>query len=320
LHSFNRRTFIGLLGGAYCGAPMHALAQQSAPPVKLPRIGVFIGTVPTLNAAFNGELTKLGYVDGKNITIETAKTADELARMNIELIVAASLPVALAVRQANPAMPMVIATVPGMVGNGFAASLDHPGGNVTGMDELPPGVTAKRLSLLRMAAPSVTRIGLLSTTPGTGGHEIQLADAQQTAATLGVTVKPYRVTSLEQLQPALAAMRYDQMNGLATFQGALALLNRKMIIDFAAENRLPAVYQATLFAESGGLMAWAPDLEEQFRIAARNVDKILKGTKPGDIPIQYPARYYLTINARTGQNLGLTLPEALIAQADRIVS
>jgi putative ABC transport system substrate-binding protein len=298
---------------------LRALAQQTTP-VKLPRIGFLSTPEPTLNAAFTDELTKLGYVDGKNIIIETRTNAAELARMDIELIVVAALQSALLARQANPSMPMVIGTVPGMVSNGFAGSLEHPGGNVTGMDELPPGVTAKRLNLLKMAAPNVTRIGLLSTTPGTGGHETQLADAQQTAAALGITVKPYRVSSLDQLQPALAAMRDDRMNGLATFQGALALLNRKMIIAFAAENRLPAVYQATLFAETGGLMAWAPDLEEQFRVAARNVDKILKGAKPGDIPIEYPARYFLTINAGTARKLGLTLAPALIAQADRVLS
>jgi ABC-type uncharacterized transport system substrate-binding protein len=132
-------------------------------------------------------------------------------------------------------------------------------------------------------------------------------------------VKVYRVISFNELEPALAAMIDDRMNGLATFQGALAFVNRKLIVDFAAEHRLPAVYQATAFAESGGLMAWAPDLKEQFRVAARNVDKILKGTKAGDIPIQYPPRYYLTINTRTAADLGLTVPETLIAEADQVL-
>jgi putative ABC transport system substrate-binding protein len=319
LYIWNRRSFISLISGACCAVPQRTLAQPSTP-IKPPRIGYLATTEPTLNAAFTDELTKLGYIDGRNIIIETHSTATELAHMDLELVVVPALPSALLVRQTNPLIPMVIGTAPGMVSNGFAESLEHPGGNVTGMDELPPGVTARRLNLLRTAAPIVTRIGLLSTTPGTGGHETQLADAQQTAVSLGITVKPYRVTSLDQLQSALVAMRDDQMNGLATFQGALALLNRKIIIAFAAENRLPAVYQATLFAEAGGLMAWAPDLEEQFRVAARNVDKILKGAKPGDIPIQYPARYYLTINAGTAKKLGMTLPPALLAQADRVLS
>ena len=308
---------------------MRGLAQQ-ANPTRLPRIGLLPGSEPSLTAAFKDELARLGYFDGDNIILETRisrpNTSDliyqaaELAHLDLELIVAAALPVALEVRTNNSNVPMVIATCPGMISNGFATSLEHPGGNVTGMDELPPGVTAKRLMLLKTAAPGVTRVGLLSTTPGHGGHEAQLADAQQAAPALGVIVNPYRVSSRNELMPALTAMLHDHVDGLATFQGALALFNRKMIIDFAAEHRLPAIYQATLFAESGGLMTWAPDLEEQFRVAARNVDKILRGAKPGDIPIQYPARYYLTINIRAAQKIGLTLPAELIGHADRIIS
>jgi putative ABC transport system substrate-binding protein len=317
--------FLASLGYAF---PLQAVAQQVRP-TGLRRIGFLPGGDPSLIAAFKDELGRLGYVDGENIILETRiprpNSSDlvtqvaELVHMDLELIAVVSLPAALLVREANPAMPMVVATCPGMVSNGFAQSLEHPGGNVTGMDELPPGVTAKRLHLLKTAAPSVTRVALLSTTPGHGGHAAQLADAEQVAGALGMGVKVYRVISFNELEPALAAMIDDRMNGLATFQGALAFVNRKLIVDFAAEHRLPAVYQATAFAESGGLMAWAPDLKEQFRVAARNVDKILKGTKAGDIPIQYPPRYYLTINTHTAADLGLTFPETLIAEADQVL-
>ena len=238
--------------------------------------------------------------------------------MDLELIVAVALLVALEVRKANPAMPMVIATCPGMISNGFATSLGHPGGNVTGIDELPPGVTAKRLTLLKTAAPHVSRIALLSTTPGRGGHEAQVADAEQAAAALGVSVKTYRVTSFSELEPALAAMVDDRMNGLVNFQGGLSVVNRKLIVDFAANHGLPAIYQATVFADAGGLLAWAPDFDEQLRMAARYVDQILKGAKSGDLPIQYPPRYYLTVNRAAAKNLGLALPPALLAQADRV--
>lgn len=319
---------MGLLASLGCAVPLQALAQQASP-ARLRRIGFLPGGDPSLSAAFKDELGRLGYVDGQNIILETRiprpNSSDlvtqvaELAGMDLELIAVVSLPAALLVREANPAMPMVVATGPGMVSNGFAQSLEHPGGNVTGMDELPPGVTAKRLHLLKTAAPSVTRVALLSTTPGHGGHEVQLADAEEAAATLGVRVKAYRVTSFNELEPALAAIRDDRMNGLATFQGALAFLNRKLIVDFAAEHRLPAVYQATAFAEAGGLMAWAPDLKEQFRVAAQNVVKILRGTKAGDIPIQYPHRYYLTINTRTAADLGFTFRGTLIEQADKVL-
>ncbi len=216
-------------------------------------------------------------------------------------------------------MPMVIATCPGMVSNGFARSLELPGGQYTGMDELGPGLTAKRLRLLKTAAPGLSRVALLSTTPGRGGHEVQLADAEEAAKSLGLTVAPYRATTLGELETALAALANDGMEGLVNFQGGLSLGNRQFIVDFAARNRLPAIYQSAFFVEAGGLMAWAPNQEEQFREAARYVDRILKGASPGDLPIRYPDRYYLTINKSTAQDLGLVLPPALVAQADHVL-
>lgn len=316
------------LGAAGCALPA-AFARQ-ATPARIRRIGFIIGGEQSLIDAFKSAMSNLGYAEGHNLALELrvsgvgpgnmARDATELARSNLELIVAAALPQALAVREANPTMPMVIATCPGMIANGFAKTLEHPGGNVTGLDELPPGVTAKRLRLLKSAAPNISRIALLSTTPGHGGHEAQLADAEQTAASLGISVKAYRATSLNELEPALAAIVTDGMAGLANFQGGLSLANRQRIVEFAATHHLPAVYQATLFAEVGGLMTWAPNLEDQYRAAAGYVDQILKGAKPGDLPIRYPARYFLTLNATTARSLGLTLRPALLAEADRVIA
>ncbi|HUQ30715.1 MAG TPA: ABC transporter substrate binding protein, partial [Pyrinomonadaceae bacterium] len=189
----------------------------------------------------------------------------------------------------------------------------------TGLDELPPGVTAKRLRLLKAAAPKVSRVALLSTTPGRGGHEAQLADAEQAARSLHLTVKSYRATSLAELEAALAAIVHDGMEGLANFQGGLSLANRQFIVGFAAQNRLPAVYQSEFFVEAGGLMAWAPNQEEQYREAARYVDKILKGAKPGDLPVRYPGRYYLAINKSAAQSMGLVLPPGLVGRADKLL-
>lgn len=294
-------------------------------------IGFVIGAdYPQLVAAFKEELRRLGYVEGESLIVEMRQSQPngsdlpemcaELGRMDLKLVVAAALSIAIEVRKANSAIPMVIATCPGMVSNGFAQTLEHPGGNVTGMDELPPGLTTKRLTLLKTAAPRVSHVALLSTTPGHGGHEMQLADAEQSATALGIKVVPYRATSLGELQNALAAIVSDGMDGLLSFQGGLALTNRQLIVDFAAKRRLPAVYQATLFAEAGGLMAWAPNLPDQFRIAARYVDQILRGANPGDLPIQHPPRYYLTLNAGAAQGLGLVLPPALLDSADRVVA
>lgn len=326
--SYSRRSFVSRLGMFCCALPVMAIAQVR--PNRVRRIGFLSGAVPTLFKAFEDELRKLGYVDGQNLIIErrvsrpntsdTAVQAAELAGMDLELILAAALPQALEIRKHNPAMPMVIATCPGMVSNGFAKTNKRPGGHYTGMDELPPGVTAKRLRLLKTAAPNVSRVALLSTTPGTGGHEAQLADAMKTARSLDLTVKPYRASSLSEIETALAAIVNDGMNGLANFQGGLSLANRQLIVDFAAQHRLPAIYQAMFFVEAGGLMAWAPDQEEQYRQAARYVDRILKGTKPGDLPVHYPSRYYLVINKTAAERINLVLPPALVAKADRVLS
>lgn len=326
--TYSRRSFVSGLGLFCCALPLTAVAQQVRPK-RVRRIGFLIGQAPTLIKAFEDELRKLGYVDGQNLIIEKRISrsnstdlrvqAAELAGMNLELILAAALPQALEVRKNNPAMPMVIATCPGMISNGFAKTLKRPGGLYTGMDELPPGVTAKRLQLLKTAAPSVSRVALLSTTPGSGGHEIQLANAVEAAKSLGVTVKPYRASSLTELETALAAIVSDGMDGLANFQGGLSLSNRELIVDFAAKNRLPAIYQAKFFVEAGGLMAWTPNQEDQYRQAARYVDRILKGAKPGDLPIHYPSRYYLFINKSAAQRISLVLPPKLVAQADQVL-
>jgi putative ABC transport system substrate-binding protein len=246
--------------------------------------------------------------------------ATELGAIDLDFVVVAALPQALAMRQANPKMPMVIITCPGLVSNGFAQSLERPGGIYTGMDELPPGVTRKRLQLLKRAAPSISRVALLSTTPGRGGHETQLADAERTATDLGFSTKAYRASSLGDLKAALDAIRTDQMNGLLNFQGGLSLANRQMIVDFAAAQRLPAVYQSAFFVESGGLMAWAPDQREQYRMGARMADQIIKGKKPGDIPARHPEPYQLHLNTKAASAIGLTLPADLIAEASRILS
>ncbi|MCW4460130.1 ABC transporter substrate-binding protein [Sphingomonas sp. BT-65] len=325
----SRRLVLGL-GISVAAFPLLASCAHRVTTKRVPRIGFIMGTgLPAMTEAFHGELRRLGYIEGKNIIVETrlirpnstdgATYVAELAHMDLDLIVAPSLPIALGVREENPAMPMVVATAPGMVSNGLARSLEHPGGNVTGMDELPPGLTARRLKRLKEAAPAVSRVALLSTTPGRGGHEIQLADAERAAPGIGVSVKAYVVRSLPELQTALAAMIDDGMDGLLNFQGALSLANRQLITDFAARHRVPAIYQSKLFVEAGGLMSLAPDQDEQFRIAARYADRILRGARPGDLPIRHPARYFLTINAKVANALGLSLSPGLLADADSVV-
>ena len=324
-----RRSLL-LAGVLVLMAPTLSACAHNGATRREPRVGYLAGAGnPDFVDAFYGELSRLGYVPGQNLhlvqrlarpnTDDTARFAAELAAMDLDLIVAQALPYALLVRAANPRMPMVIGTGAGLVCNGFGRTMERPGGLATGMEELLPRLTAKRLQLLTIAAPSVRRVGLLSTTPASCGHEIQLADAQEEAKQLGLEVKPYRATNREELGEALLSMVRDGEQGFVNFQGGLSLANRQMIVEFAAEHRLPAIYQAQLFAEAGGLMTWAPDQNEQMRIAARTMDKIVRGAKPGDLPITYPEKYYLTLNRNAARRIGLNFPEQLLAVAERVI-
>ncbi len=327
-HSASRRTFLGDMCLFTAALPVVEWPRQMAQQ-RVPRIGFMSGAEPSLISSFEDEMRSLGYVEGKNLHVEvrigrpntndSAVHAAELGAMDLTFVVVAALPQALAMREANPRMPMVIITCPGLVSNGFAQSLERPGGIYTGLDELPPGVTRKRLELLKRAAPSISRVALLSTTPGRGGHETQLADAERAARDLDFSVRAYRASSLTEIRAALDAIRADRMDGLLSFQGGLSLANRQMIVDFATAQRIPAVYQSAFFVESGGLMAWAPDQREQYRVGARLADQILKGRKPGEIPVRYPEPYQLHLNTKAAASIGLTLPPELVAAADRIV-
>jgi putative ABC transport system substrate-binding protein len=325
----SRRVFMRQLALVAGAVPLLARSAGADPSRRLPHFGKFGGDFPEHHAAFLAELRARGFVDGENVVIEKRflrgladgpAVAKELAGMPLDFIVAAALPYALMVRKENPNMPMVITTCPGMISNGFARSFEHPGGIYTGLDELPPGVTAKRLTLIKTVVPSAKRIALLSTTPGVGGHEAQLEDAQRTATSLGVAVKPYRATTSAEVDSALAAIAADRMDAMLNFQGGLSIFHRQSIVDFATQHRLPTIYQATMFADAGGLMTWAPDLVEQQRIAARLVAQILNGAKPGDLPVTHPTGYALTVNAGAARKIGLTLPPALLAAAERVIS
>ena len=326
--STSRRRFVGELAVFAGAAPFLTAGAAFQSPVRVPHIGYLGGDFPVHQDAFMSELREQGFVDGENLIIQKRLQRDlsggpgaarELAAMSLDFVVASALPYALMVRNANPHMPMVITTCPGMVSNGFARSLEQPGGNYTGIDELPPRVTAKRMTLLKTAIPSAKRIALLSTTPGVGGHEAQLQDAQGVAGSLGVTVHPYRATTPDELKNALEAIIADRMDAMLNFQGGLSIYRRQFIVDFVNAHRLPAIYQATMFAEAGGLMSWSPDQVEQQRESARLAAKILKGAKPGDLPVTYPTGYSLTINADAARQAGFALPPALLTQAARVI-
>lgn len=324
--TLDRRSFSGL---ALASATTLMAGCAHLPARRPARIGFMISqNYPAFVEAFRSELHRRGYIEGQNLTLESRfsgagadmqSQARELAALNLDVIVAAALPQALALKDLATTTPVVIATTPGIVANGLAQSMQRPGGNFTGTDELPPGLTAKRLRLLVSAAPHLRRVALLSTTPGKVSHGIQLADAQAAAAEMGLEVKAYRASLPAEIGPALAAAKADSMQGIVNFQGGLSLSFRDSIIAFARRHRLPAIYQSKLFVDSGGLMALSPDQEEQYRMAARYADQIVRGAKPGDLPIRYPPRYYLSLNASAAEASDFTFPQSLLQRADFVI-
>ena len=321
--SLSRRSFTSL---AVASATSLIAGCVHGPNPRPARIGFMIGEgYPTFVEAFRSELRRLGYREPENLVLESRVSrgsgdlqlqARELAALDLDVIVAAALPQALELKALGTSTPVVVATAPGFVANGLAQSLQRPGGNFTGIDELPPGLTAKRLRLLATAAPHVRKVALLSTTPGSVSHGIQLADAEGQASKMGVAVKAYRATSHAELDQALAGIAADGMEGLVNFQGGLSLTNRDLIIDFTKRHRLSAIYQSRLFVESGGLMALSPNQEEQFRLAARYAGRIVRGAKPSNLPILHPSRYYLSVKLSAAAEIGLKLPQPLLRQAD----
>ena len=272
------------------------LRAADAADARLPRIGYLSGLgYPELDAGFTDELRKQGLIEGRDLIIERrlarANSDDismmgkELANSDLVLVVPTALPAALVVREANPRMPMVIGTCPGMVANGFAKSLERPGGIYTGVDELPPGVTARRLQLLKSAAPRITRVALLSTTPGNAAQELQLADAQRAAADLRIEVRPYRATRLDEIayRPRMRSARIAWTDCRISRAGC-----RSPIVSSSSSSRQRIACRLSTrrgcSSRAGGLMAWAPDQSEQLRIAARMTARILAGTRPGRHP------------------------------------
>jgi putative tryptophan/tyrosine transport system substrate-binding protein len=324
--SLTRRTFNSFIAASAASLLVGCAHSGTR---RFARIGFMIGEgYPTFVEAFRGELRRLGYAEGGNLVIEERlsgasgdlqRQAAELIGLKLDVIVAAALPQALELKRLGTSTPVVVATAPGFVANGLARSLERPGANFTGIDELPPGLTARRLRILATAAPHTRKVALLSTTPGIVSHGIQVADADAEASKLGVMVKAYRASSRAELELTLAAIAADGMQGLVNFQGGLSLTNRDLIVDSMRRQRIPAIYQSRLFVESGGLMAFSPDQEEQFRTAARYAHRIVSGASPGDLPILHPGRYYLTINRRSADSIGLTLHPELLKQAHQFI-
>jgi putative ABC transport system substrate-binding protein len=325
-----RREFISLLGGAVAGWPLAARAQQDE---RVRRVGVLMSQAaddPEAQAritAFSQGLRELGWSVDRNLQIETRwATADDLHRHAAELValapdvlVAATGSTTVApLLQATRTVPIVFVTVIDPVGAGFVASLARPGGNATGFMNYEYGMSVKWLELLKEIAPRVTRAAVLRD-PAIASGIGQFGAVQAVAPSLGVELSPVDVRDAGEIERAIAAFARESNGGLVVTASPSANTHRQPIIALAARHRLPAVYPVRFHVTAGGLIAYGVDLVDQFRRTAGYVDRILRGEKPADLPVQAPTKYELVINLRTAKALGLDVPASLLARADEVI-
>ena len=327
-----RRDFIRGLGGAAATWPLAVRAQQDE---RVRRIGVLVASPAddaesqARVAAFKEGLAQLGWTEGRNVRIDTRwattnaddlrKHAAELAASTPDVLVGASgTTTVAALLQATRTVPIVFAIVVDPVGAGFVASLARPGGNATGFTMFEYGMSGKWLELLKQIAPGVTRAAVLRD-PAIASGIGQFGAIQAVAPSLRVELSPVDVRDAPEIERAVTAFAGIENGGLVVTASPSGTVHRELIIALAARHKLPAVYWQRFYKASGGLMSYGPDLLDQYRRAAGYVDRILKGEKPADLPVQAPTKYELVINLKTAKALGLTVPPSLLARADEII-
>jgi ABC-type uncharacterized transport system substrate-binding protein len=327
MFGMKRRDFITLLGGAAAAWPLTGRAQQ---PAKLPTIG-FLGTTAASgwhawSAAFVQRLSELGWIEGRTVAIEYrwaegrserhAEIAAEFVRLKVDVIVTAGNAV-LAAKRATSAIPIVFAIGADPVGAGLVASLSRPGGNVTGLSVQRTDTAGKRLEILREVLPGLRRLAILANV-GFPDSVREMGEVEATARTLGFAVAKLEIRRAEDIVPAFEALK-DDGDALYVCSDALVNTNRIRINTLALAARLPTMHGVREFVEAGGLMSYGPSYPDLFRRAADFVDKILRGSKPGDIPVEQPTKFELVINLKTARTLGLEVPPTLLARADEVI-
>jgi len=327
-----RREFITLIGGAAAAWPLAARAQQGENVRRICVLTAGVGAddpdAQARNAAFELALQQLGWTSGRNLRIDyfwglgqsdtIRKHAAELAALAPDVILASGSAGLAALLQATRMVPIVFVNVADPVGAGFVDSLGRPGGNATGFMQFEYSLSGKWLELLKQVAPSVTRAAVLRDPALTSGIG-QFAVIQSVAPAVGVDVIPISVRDAGEIERAVAAFSRTSNGGLVVTSSALTVRHRDLIIALAARHKLPAVYYRRYYAASGGLISYGYDLSDQYRRAAVYVDRILKGDKPADLPVQAPTKYELVINLKTAKGLGLSVPDMLLARADEVI-
>ena len=306
-----------------------ARAQQTK---KASRIGFFsYGSVEIEQsslAAFRQKLRELGYLEGQNIVIEQRyaigrseklpELLAELMALKVDLLVVAGDPAVHAAKKATNAIPIVMVASPDPVGTGLIASLAHPGGNVTGLSDFHGGVITKRLELLKEVVPSASRFAVLLN-PVNPSNPLQLKDIQAAAPAFRVTLLPLEIKGPDDMDHTFTTIEKERPGALLVIGDRLFATHQKRIFEFVMKSRLPAIYSQSVYVDGGGLMSYGTSFADQYRRAATYVDKILKGAKPTDLPVEQPTKFEFAINLKTAKQIGLTIPRSVLARADRVI-
>jgi putative ABC transport system substrate-binding protein len=327
--TMNKRVFYLALVALLLALSFPAEAQQ---PAKIPRVGYLatnsLSVISARVEAFRQGLRDLGYVQGKNIVIEWRSAegkqdrvpalAAELVRLNVDVIVTAGPSVIRSAKEATITIPIVMAFDADPVGSGFVASLARPGGNITGLSTLAPEIGGKQLELLKEIVPKLSRVAVLgsSTAPGTAPS---LKETELAAGALGVKLQYLDVLSPKDIETAFRTASKKRAGAVLVLGSAVFVLQRTQIVDLAVKSRLPAIYGQEIFVEDGGLMTYGVSLNDLARRAATYVDKILKGRKPADLPVEQPKKFEFIINLKAANQIGLTIPPNVLARADQVL-
>ena len=326
----DRRTFLGSVAGNLLAAPFAAQAQQAR---KVWRIGLldYGASSPSSVArwkAFREQLRELGYVEGRNVIFEVQwadgqatrlpKLVAELVSLNVDVMVTVTSEAALAAKQATSSIPIVTATAADPILVGLVGSLARPGGNITGVFSLSIDLVGKRLELLKQLVPRVSRVAILRD-PENRSSMLQASNVESPAKALGLVVQSVDVRDPSQLDGAFSAMSRAHVDAVILGVNTPFIARRRRIAELAVSHRLPMMTPTKEYAEAGALVSYGTDYPDQFRRAATYVDKILKGAKPADLPIEQPTKFELVINLKTAKALGLTIPQSLLLRADQVI-
>jgi putative ABC transport system substrate-binding protein len=329
-----RRTFMALVSGGLLVAPLATQAQQ---PAKVPRVGLLLTPSPehpiaqAVLAAFRQGLRERGYVEGQTIVIEPRFAPErleryrdlvtELARLKVDVLVVGSTGMALAAKQVTTTIPIVAAVMADPVRDGLIASLARPGGSITGLTFFAPALVAKRVQLLREAAPGASRLAVLSHPGVYSEHTMRdmLEETEVAARTLGLRLQLLEARSPNEFDRAFSAIATDGASALIVFPSPMFYAEHRRLVDLATKHRLPAIFAFKEAVDAGGLMSYGTNIPELFRLAATFVDKILKGARPAELPVEQPTKFDLVINLKTARALGLTIPQSLLLRADQVI-